>query len=102
MDLNPCWVERGLAQTIAEGADLLRVVQVSDWVIGTASSPARFAIGDGDIPIARILRQVLDAGYAGVFDIELLGPAIEQEGYVPAIRRSCTRLGEILTTLAVP
>jgi sugar phosphate isomerase/epimerase len=102
MDLNACWVERALAATIAEGADLLRVVQVSDWVIGTASSPNRFAVGDGDIPIARILRQVLDAGFTDVFDLELLGPAIEAEGYASAIRRSCHRLGEILTDLGAP
>jgi len=32
----------------------------------------RAVVGDGDIPIDRILRQVLDAGYDRVFDIELL------------------------------
>jgi sugar phosphate isomerase/epimerase len=99
MDLNPCWAERGLGETIADAADVLRVVQVSDYVIGTASSPARAVVGDGDIPIERILGQVLAAGYQGPFDLELLGPAIESEGYASAIRRSCEDLGPILERL---
>jgi sugar phosphate isomerase/epimerase len=99
MDLNPCWAERGLADTITRGIDRIRVVQVSDYVIGTQNTPNRAVVGDGDIPIERILRQVLDAGYGGVFDLELLGPAIEAEGYASAIRRSCEHLGTVLDRL---
>jgi sugar phosphate isomerase/epimerase len=99
METNACWVERDLAGTIRRGADRLRVVQVSDYVIGTQSTPNRAVVGDGDIPFERILRAVLDAGYTGVFDLELIGPAIEAEGYPGAIRRSCERLGELLDRL---
>jgi sugar phosphate isomerase/epimerase len=101
MEINACWVERDLAGTIAGGADRLRIVQVSDYRIGTQSTPNRAVVGDGDIPIERILRQVLDVGYDGVFDLELVGPAIEAEGYASAIRRSCENLGAILERLGV-
>ena len=58
-----------------------------------------YAPGDGDIPIARILGQVLDAGYRGCFDLELIGPAIEDEGYEHAVPRAITAFDELLASL---
>jgi sugar phosphate isomerase/epimerase len=96
MEVNACWAERGLAATITTGVDRLRLVQVSDFAVGTFTTPHRLVPGDGDIPLARILGQVLDAGYAGVFDLELIGPAIEEEGYEPAVLRSLSRIRALL------
>lgn len=98
MELAACWAERDLVATVQAGVDTLRLVQVSDYAVGTLTTPARLVPGDGDIPIARILDDVLDAGYAGCFDLELIGPAIDAEGYEAAVLRSVTRLTEILAT----
>ena len=43
--------------------------------------------GDGDLPLERLLDDVLAAGYTGIFDLELLGPAIAEEGAESALRR---------------
>jgi len=99
MEVNACWAERGLAETITAGAELLRLVQVSDFAIGTLSTPNRLVPGDGDIPLERILGQVLAAGYTGCFDVELIGPRIDDEGYDSACRRSIDRLTEMLDAL---
>ena len=99
MEVNACWAERGLADTITAGADRLRLVQVSDFAVGTLSTPNRLVPGDGDIPLERILGQVLAAGYDGCFDLELIGPRIDEEGYDPACRRSIDRLTEMLDVL---
>ncbi|HEV3226908.1 MAG TPA: TIM barrel protein [Acidimicrobiales bacterium] len=99
MEINACWAERDLARTIAEGIDRIGVVQVSDYAIGTLSTPNRLVPGDGDIPLVRIIGQVLAAGYQGAFDIELVGPKIEQEGYRSAIGRSCTYVSDLLAAL---
>jgi sugar phosphate isomerase/epimerase len=96
MEINACWAERDLAGTIATGVDRIRLVQVSDYAIGTLSTPARLVPGDGDIPIPRILGQVLDAGYRGCFDLELIGPAIEDEGYERAVPRAVAVLDRLL------
>jgi sugar phosphate isomerase/epimerase len=101
MEVNACWAERGLAATIATGVDRLRLVQVSDFAVGTLSTPNRLVPGDGDIPLARILGQVLDAGYPGCFDLELIGPAIEAEGYAAAVPRAIERLTDQLRALGV-
>lgn len=99
VEVNACWGERDLARTIAEGIDRIRLVQVSDYAIGTTSTPDRLVPGDGDIPLERILGQLLTAGYAGAFELELVGPRIDAEGYASAITRSVVGLSELLTDL---
>lgn len=99
VELNACWAERGLATTLREAADLLRLVQVSDYAIGTTSTPDRLVPGDGDLPLRRLLGDVLAAGYAGPFELELVGPRIEAEGYEGAITRSVTALSRLLDDL---
>ena len=101
MEVNACWGERGLAQTVNRGVDLLRLVQVSDYVIGTLRTPDRAVPGDGDIPLARIIGQLLDAGYDGVFDIELIGPRIEAEGYEHAVPRAVERVEALLASAGI-
>jgi len=100
MELNACWAERGLGATIRDGVDRIRLVQVSDFTVGTVASSQRLVPGDGDIPIARILRTVLDAGYPGVFDLELIGDAIAAEGYDAAVPRAIDALEAILAEVS--
>jgi sugar phosphate isomerase/epimerase len=97
MELNACWAERGLAETIRAGVDRILLVQVSDFKVGTIASSQRLVPGDGDVPITRILRHVIDAGYSGVFDLELIGAAITSEGYDTAVPRAVDALGTLLT-----
>lgn len=99
VETNACWAERRLADTIRAGVDTFRIVQVSDFAIGTLSTPNRLVPGDGDIPLARILGQVLDVGYDGCFDLELIGPRIDEEGYERACTRAVAALGNLLTEL---
>jgi Sugar phosphate isomerases/epimerases len=96
MEINACWAERGLATTIRDGIDTLALVQVSDFGVGTLSTPNRLVPGDGDIPLARIISDVIAAGYAGCFDLELIGPRITDEGYGPATLRAITALETLL------
>jgi len=99
VETNACWAERGLGATIEAGVDTFRIVQVSDFAIGTLSTPNRLVPGDGDIPLERILGQVLAAGYSGCFDLELIGPRIDEEGYESAGRRAVAALGDLLDRL---
>ncbi len=96
MEINACWAERALYETIAASLDTIALVQVSDYAIGTRCTPDRLVPGDGDIPLARILGALLTAGYVGDFDLELLGPRIEAEGYHAAIPRAVTALESLL------
>jgi sugar phosphate isomerase/epimerase len=99
LEITACWYERNLAGNIASGIDAIGLVQVSDTAVGTLDTPNRLVPGDGDIPITRILRHLLDAGYSGYLEIELVGPRIDEEGYESAIGRSIDWLGEQLDEL---
>jgi sugar phosphate isomerase/epimerase len=101
MELNACWAERGLAATIRAGVDRIRLVQVSDFEVGTVASSQRLVPGDGDMPIARILSELVAAGYDGMFELELIGDAILAEGYDTAVPRAVTALSGGLEELGI-
>jgi sugar phosphate isomerase/epimerase len=101
MEVNNCWAERGLADTIAASAAcVIGLVQLDDYSIGTSTASHRVVPGDGDIPLARIIGQLEAAGYSGTYDLEILGPAIEEEGYRSAIARSLDHLEAIFESLS--
>ena len=99
IDLFACWAEAGLRESIARAMPRCHLVQVSDYVYGDRSLPARAVPGDGAIPVKRILQWLLQAGYPGTFDIELVGPRIDKEGGISAVRRTAQRVGEMLESL---
>lgn len=96
VDLYSCWYERGLEELVRKNIDVVALVQICDYKLGTFDMPNRCAIGDGDIPVERLLRLMSDAGYDGPFDLEILGPRIEEEGYRAPIARSVERASEML------
>jgi sugar phosphate isomerase/epimerase len=88
LELNNAWIERDLYRNIRERTDRIAIVQVSDFAVGTLAASDRVVIGDGDIPLRRICRALADAGYDGWWDLELLGPRIEAEGYESVVPRA--------------
>ena len=67
-----------------------------DYKLGTFDTGNRVAVGDGDIPVEQLLGLLVDAGYEGVFELEILGPVVEAEGYRAPILRSLERMSEML------
>jgi sugar phosphate isomerase/epimerase len=96
LDVQTCWYERGLEQLVRHNIDLVGITQISDFVIGTTETGNRVVPGDGDIPLERLLAMVVDAGFAGPFDLEVFGPRIEAEGYASSLRRAVERVSELL------
>jgi sugar phosphate isomerase/epimerase len=99
LDLGACWCEGDLAAKFARAVPNARLVQVSDYVPGDRSTPCRAVPGDGVVPLERLLGQLLDLGYTGLFDLELIGPRIAAEGPRAAFRRAVENLSEILVKL---
>lgn len=95
LELNNAWIERRLYANIAARTDRIALVQISDFKVGTLAASERVVIGDGDIPLRRICTALAAAGYAGWYDIELLGPAIEAEGYAAVVPRAVQRFREL-------
>lgn len=88
LELQNCWYEDDLPRHFRDNLDLVTIVQVSDFLVGEQLKMNRRVPGDGSMPLEWLIGQLLDAGYTGFFEIEVVGPAIEQEGYEGAIRRS--------------
>lgn len=101
IDLPGCWTEADLKSSIERAMPRCSLIQVSDYVYGDRAVPGRAVPGDGDMPLGRLFEWVLAAGYQGAFDIELLGPRIEQEGPVDATRRAAQFLSKLLQSLGV-
>jgi sugar phosphate isomerase/epimerase len=96
IDLFHCWAEAQLPTLLERALPRTQVIQVSDYVLGDRALPARAVPGDGAIPIERFLAAVLASGYAHHFDLELIGPRIEQEGRLEASRRGCAVVSAML------
>jgi len=99
IDVFACWTEAQLRESIGRAAPRCHLVQLGDYVLGDRGFPCRAVLGDGAIPLARIIGWILEAGYRGAFDLELMGPRIDEEGHRAAVQRSADRLGELLTRL---
>ncbi|MET1756835.1 sugar phosphate isomerase/epimerase family protein [Novosphingobium sp. RD2P27] len=99
IDLGACWYEGDLKAKFTRAMPLTHLVQVSDYVLGDRSTPSRAVPGDGAVPLERQIGWLLEAGYEGVFDLELVGPRIESEGAAGASRRAAENLSEILERL---
>jgi len=97
VELNSCWYEGGLGRLFRDHAGRFAVVQCSDFTVGEELGLNRRVPGDGDMPLEWLMGELLGAGYAGMFDLEMLGPAIEAEGYASAIRRGADWLSDRLT-----
>jgi sugar phosphate isomerase/epimerase len=101
IDIFGVWNEAGLRASIERAVPMCSLVQVSDYTYGDRSYPCRSVPGDGVIPLRRIIGWILEAGYTGAFDLELLGPRIDAEGRLEATGRAADNLSRLLDDLGV-
>jgi sugar phosphate isomerase/epimerase len=101
LECNSSFADRDLIGTLANATDVLAHVQVSDFVIGTLRTPDRAVPGDGDIALAHLLPAIQSLGYTGAYELEMVGPRIEAEGYASAIERGIATLESILAPTGV-
>lgn len=101
-DFANCWMERDLDKTLLRARDRISLVQIDDVQIGSSDGipPAtRVHIGDGDLPVDRLMQQVLRTGYQGVFDLEVLGAKVESLGYQTSLERGVPLANQWLTRI---
>jgi sugar phosphate isomerase/epimerase len=99
VELQNSWYERNFASLVRDNVDLIGLVQVSDFRTGEDLRMNRMVPGDGSMPIAWMMEKLLGAGYQGAFDLEILGPHIEKEGYASAIGRGVEWMDTLLVRL---
>ena len=99
IDLFHCWAEGDFEALLQRALPRTELIQLSDYVLGDRALPGRAVPGDGTIPIEAFVSRTLAGGYAHGFDLELIGPRIEQEGRFESARRACDVVGAILDRL---
>jgi len=99
IDVFHCWAEGDFEAMVQRALPRAELIQLSDYVLGDRALPGRAVPGDGTIPIEALIAQTLVGGYRHGFDLELIGPRIEQEGRLQAARRACDVVGAMLNRL---
>ena len=96
IDLFACWFDADIEAAIAQAAPLASLVQVSDYIYGDRGLPCRALPGGGAVPLARLIPAIVDAGYRGYFDLEIIGPRLRAEGEEMGLRRAGELIGALI------
>ncbi len=102
IDVFACWFDADIEEAIAEAGPLTALVQVSDYVYGDRGLPCRAVPGDGAIPLSRLIPAIVQAGFRGYFDLEIIGPRLQAEGQETGLHRAAQFLGNLLETAGLP
>lgn len=104
VDFGCCWMERDLGEVLQRAAPHIGLVQICDMFIGPLHERGlrgRVLPGEGELPLRRLMAEILDSGYEGFFDLEVAGPSIEAEGYDSVLRRGVELSSTFLTEMGV-
>lgn len=97
LDLFHVWDDPDLSQVLRESLDQISLVQIGDLAVDSDGKSQKQIPGAGSIPMADLIAQIVDAGYEGVFDLEIDGPFIDAVGRSVAIERAVDFLDETLS-----
>ncbi|MGE0758436.1 MAG: sugar phosphate isomerase/epimerase family protein [Pirellulaceae bacterium] len=80
---NRCLVDR-----IAELVPAIAIVQLGDGRCAPQGEQSRCRLGEGVLPLQELVANLLQAGYRGYFDVELMGEEIENGDYRELLQHS--------------
>lgn len=93
--------EHGGMALLSDLAPLLAVVHLGDWRLPHGVDQQRCPLGQGHAPLEEIVAALLDGGFQGYFDVELIGAAAEPADYEQLVRQSHARLSAIVSSAGV-
>ncbi len=99
IDVFHCWAEADFDALVQRALPRTALIQLSDYVLGDRALPARAVPGDGAIPLEHFIALTLAGGYTKGFDLELIGPRIDDEGRLESARRACQVVSAMLDRL---
>jgi sugar phosphate isomerase/epimerase len=93
LGFQPDW-ERQLAAA----APHVAIVHLGDGRAPTNGEQSRTRLGEGDVPLRKMIEALRDVGFQGYFDVELIGSEVEPAAY-PELLRHCR---EAFAALSAP
>jgi sugar phosphate isomerase/epimerase len=103
-DFGNMWMERDFDLTLEQAMPHIALMQIGDIVIGSSGRPApggRAHIGEGELPLERMMKDVLNAGYNGVFDLEVVPADFSKGADQATIRRGIEAASNLLDRLGL-
>jgi sugar phosphate isomerase/epimerase len=89
------------AEMIRGLADRVAVVHLADGHPPTDSEQTRTRLGEGQVPLVDILAAFQQAGYDGDYDVELIGPDLEQTDYDALLAHSFSAYHDLTKKVAM-
>jgi sugar phosphate isomerase/epimerase len=98
-DFGNNWAERDLEDTLRRAMPHIALMQIDD--IDPAANAGRVHIGKGSLPLRRWLGTVLDAGYAGPFDLEVVPADFTADTDEAELRAGIIAASNLLDSLGI-
>jgi sugar phosphate isomerase/epimerase len=88
--------DSGLIERIGEIASQVAIVQLGDAAEPPSGEQNRCRLGEGIIPLKKIVAALKTAGYDGYYDVELLGEEIEMLDYQSLLQHAKEAFAELV------
>ena len=102
IDYFACWFDSDFEQALAAACPISPVAQISDYVYGDRGLPCRAVPGDGAVPFERLVPLMVQSGFTGWWDLEVIGPRLQAEGEEAGLERAAAFIGGLLELAGVP
>jgi sugar phosphate isomerase/epimerase len=80
--------QRGVLEFLPKIAPRIAIVQLGDAKCPPCGEQNRCRLGDGCLPLRDIITTLIELGYSGYFDVELMGEEIESSDYHELLAQS--------------
>ena len=80
---------------LAELVPMIALVQLGDARVPPNGEQNRCRLGDGSVPLKEIVSSVLQGGYDGYFDVELMGEDLDCPDYLELIEQSKSAFADL-------
>lgn len=81
---------------IAAAASYLEIVHLADALEPPEREPNRLCLGDGALPLPRLMQTLLAHDYQGDFDVEIIGEDVSELSYDLILNRTQERFEQLL------
>jgi sugar phosphate isomerase/epimerase len=98
-DFGNNWMERDLEAKLRRTMPHIALVQIDD--IDPAAAGGRVHVGNGSLPLKRWLTTILDAGYTGPFDLEVIAAEFTARTDEAALRTGIQAASRLLDDLGI-
>ena len=89
--------DRAVLANLGEIVPYVGIVHLGDRATAHASDQDRRKLGEGNLHLAELIRGLMEAGYTGDFDVELIGSQFDPSQYAEVLSSSLEFFERVLT-----